>query len=83
MLWGTPGPVLLDLGLCRISFVLLSTLPPETLAGVLGTSLALVARVGASGSSTIAWLATTEQHGSRLQQPLCRRSRWWRSCCPT
>ena len=45
-----------------IALVLLSTLPHDALEGVLGTALALLARVGASGASTIAWLATTEQY---------------------
>ena len=42
--------------------MLLSTLPGESLEGVLGTCLALVARMSASGASTIAWLATSEQY---------------------
>lgn len=44
------------------SLMLLSTLPGESLEGVLGTCLALVARMSASGASTIAWLATSEQY---------------------
>ena len=45
-----------------VTLVLLSTLPGEWLEGVLGTCLALVARMSASGASTIAWLATSEQY---------------------
>ena len=50
------------LSTCTATLVLLSALPHSVLEGVLGTTLALLARVGASGASTIAWLATTEQY---------------------